>query len=341
MGRPGHVWFRKSRNRWYFKAGGKMHDGGPDKTAAEALRARVLADLGEVVGELVGKAIARPASTSAIRAGTVAELVPAYLGQLDVRPKTVTDYRCNLGWLVREFGGVSVADLDAEAVAERLRASGRKANTRRQISITVGAFVRWCRRDGFKLKKPLAETRGDEFILTVDEARKLLAVATGDFRPFLQTLWLTGCRPSEARALTCENVNWSTGVAVLREHKTARKTGKPRVIPFSPEALAVLEVQRQRYGAGHLFRSVRGNPYSRWACDRMMKRARAKAGVRESCVCYGYRHTFAATLVREGVSTARVAAILGHTSSKLVETTYGHLGSDMQGLRQIAAKVTG
>lgn len=286
--------------------------------------------------------IATPASASAIRQGTAADLVPVFVRQLDVKPKTRVDYADRLAWLAGRFGAVAVSALDPQQVEDELKLTGWKANTRRQTANVIEAFVRWAGRVGFRLKKPPVESRGDDAIMTPDEMRTLLAASTGDFGPYLQTLWLSGCRPSEARNMTCENVNWDAGVAVLREHKTSKKTGKPRLVPLSVEAVAVLDGQRAKHKVGHLFRSdVTGGAYRGWEVGRLMRQVRERAGVRESCVCYGYRHTFAATLVRDGVSTGRVAAILGHTSSGMVERVYGHLTSDMQGLRQIAAKVTG
>jgi hypothetical protein len=71
-----------------------MVDLGPDKAQAFAMFA-------ELVGKLTNSGtepIAPQTANGAIRRGTVAELVPAYLSQLDVKPKTVVDYRCNLGW---------------------------------------------------------------------------------------------------------------------------------------------------------------------------------------------------------------------------------------------------
>jgi integrase len=206
----------------------------------------------------------------------------------------------------------------------------------------VEAFVRWAGRTGFKLKKPPVESRGDDAVLTPDEMRKLVGAADPEFAAFLKLLWLCGCRPSEAQNMTVENVNWGAGVAVLKEHKTAKKSGKNRLIPLSPDALAVIECQRAKHQSGHLFRSgATGGPYRRWEVGRLMRQTRKRAGVRDAVSLYGSRHTFAATLVKQGVSTARVATILGHTSSAMVEKVYGHLSSDMQGLREVAAKVTG
>lgn len=328
MGRPAKLWKRTETGTWHTKLGGVMHNLGKDEQAAREAFERLLAQLSNPVAPTLGPAV---------KAGTVAELVPQYLKQIDVTPKTRVDYADRLKWLVKTFGSVPVATLDAATIEAELRGTGWKANTRRQTGDVITSFVRWCGRAEFRIRKPPVETRGDEYLLTPEEAAKLLDYAEGDFGPYLRVLWLTGCRPGEARAMTCENVNWAAGVCVLKHHKTAKKTGKPRLIPLSPDALAVLATQRERYGRGHLFRSDGTNPYRMWEVCRLMRGLRKVCGLRRETICYGCRHSFATTLVKKGHSTARVAAILGHTSSALVERNYAHLLSDMQGLRQVAA----
>lgn len=332
MGRPAKLWKRSATGTWHSKIGGTMHDFGKDEQAAREAFEKLLA-------QLSGGGPALPAP--AVKAGTVADLVPRYVRQLDVTPKTRVDYADRLKWLATRFGTLTVPTLDAATVETELRGTGWKANTRRQTGDVITSFVRWCGRTEFRIRKPPVETRGDEYLLTPEEAAKLLEHAEGDFGPYLRTLWLTGCRPGEARAMTAENVYWAVGKCVLREHKTARKTGRPRQIPLSDDALAVLAAQRDRYGRGHLFRSDGVNAFRMWEVCRLMRQLRERCGLRPEVILYGTRHTFATTLVKKGHSTARVAAILGHTSSALVERNYAHLLSDMQGLRQVAADAAG
>jgi integrase len=66
--------------------------------------------------------------------------------------------------------------------------------------------------------------------MTDDEFQTLLRGSDPTFRRFLLVLKFTGCRPGEATSMRWSEVRFDEGSIVLREHKTARKTGRPRVI---------------------------------------------------------------------------------------------------------------
>lgn len=341
MGRPAHPWFRKARKRWYAKIGGKMVDLGEDQRKAFELFERLVAMASNPMGKPADTMASNPMATG-IKPGTVAELIPLYLRQLDVKPKTKYDSRNRLNWFAKRFGSVEVAKLDPLAVDEEIRATGWKPNTRRQSANVIGAFVRWCGRSQFRLKRPPVESRGEKSIITPDEIAKLIAAATGDFAALLRVLWLCGCRPSEARNMTAENVNWSAGVVVLREHKLSRKTSKPRLIHLSDEALAVIEQQRAIHRSGYLFRSSwDGGQIREWEAYRLMRRARKKAGVRKEVTAYFTRHTYATRLLEAGVPDSDVAALLGHSGTAMLHQCYSHVAANARRLREVAGKVAG
>jgi integrase len=45
---------------------------------------------------------------------------------------------------------------------------------------------------------------------------------------------LTGCRPGEIARVTAADVDVDRGLWVLKKHKTAKKTGKPRLVYLCP-----------------------------------------------------------------------------------------------------------
>jgi integrase len=349
MGRRGHAWFRSSRNCYSTKIGGKMFDldvAGPPSAAkqraADEARSRLVAELAATVASVVRAEIAPPASTGAsCQPGTVAELVPRYLDAADVREPTRADYGWRLRWLAGGFGGVPVGELDAAAVSAAARGQGWAANTRRQTLTVCQQFVRWCGRGDFALSMPAMESRGDEAVVTRDEHLSLLAVARGDFRPYLRFLWLTGCRPGEACSLTCDQVDWASGTATLKDHKTKRR-GKRRTLFLSDEALAVLAVQRAKYGSGPLFRGKKkGKALRPDNVTERFARAVAAAGLRETLVCYGYRHAYATRMLESGVPPSDVAALLGHSGTAVLERTYSHITANARRLRDVAGRLDG
>ena len=47
----------------------------------------------------------------------------------------------------------------------------------------------------------------------------------------------TGCRPGEVARVTAADVNLELGVWILKRHKTAKKTGKPRIVYLMPSMI--------------------------------------------------------------------------------------------------------
>lgn len=80
----------------------------------------------------------------------------------------------------------------------------------------------------FKTDPTTVDTRP----ITAEEFQRLFRAAPQNFRWLLLFLRRTGCRPCEAQALRWTDLDLDRGVAVLKEHKTAKKTGKPRIIPL-------------------------------------------------------------------------------------------------------------
>jgi integrase len=76
-----------------------------------------------------------------------------------------------------------------------------------------------------------------------------------------------------------------------------------------------------------MFRKRNGRPWKSGHPQYRMKLAceRAKLAV---CGFHVSRHSFASWLVQDGVPLKTVAALLGHTSTVMIEWHYGHLSPD-------------
>lgn len=349
MGRPAKPWWRTGEGGWFVTIRGKkvpldVHDPGPDgrmqaQTAFDAMRAEVQKAVGEAVRRVLPAAVPADPDAPVVRVGTVAELVPGYVEARrgEVKEKARANLKCMLNWLVRRFGPLPVAQVSAKAV-ERAAADEEWTDGTRMMYLTAAQqFVHWCGRDRFKVKKPRAGSRGAEAVLSEEEFGKLVAAAEGDFALLLRFMWLTMCRPGEARTLVAEWVNWSAGVVDVKDHKTKHK-GKKRTIYLSPAALALLEGQRDRYGSGHLFRNRRWVGYTDYALFREMKKTRARAGVRVEVVSNFLRHTGATRALEAGVPDADVAALMGHAGTTMLHRHYAHLNQNARRLREVATR---
>jgi integrase len=346
MARPGKPWVK--RGRFHAKIRGRLvnlnipGEVGQEPTAAvwDAYRAAVVAAAEEAARSVVRAEIVQPASTGAVcRPGAVAALGKQFLAAADLAPGTRRDYGSRLRWLARAAGGVAVADLDPEDIERAARRESWTSNTRRQTLVVCQTFLRWCGRKDLRLRLPSVRSRGDEAVIPPGEFRRLLAWASGGFHALLRFLWATGARPSEACSLTADMIDWGGGVAVLRDHKLARK-GKRRTLYLTGESLAVLREQARLHPAGKLFRGVRGAPITAARAKVMFARCARRAGVRGKCL-YFTRHTFAHRALRSGLSSAVVAQLLGHVDTRMVDVVYGHLGADARWLRDQAARLDG
>src|SRR5262249_12854634 len=78
--------------------------------------------------------------------------------------------------------------------------------------------------------------------------RLILRRSRPSFRRLVIFLRFTGCRPGEAAALEWSDIDWTRAVAILRKHKTAKKTRKPRILPLPPVVVKLLRwLERHRH----------------------------------------------------------------------------------------------
>jgi integrase len=105
------------------------------------------------------------------------------------------------------------------------------------------------------------------------------------------------------------------------------KNGRPRYIPLSPFAVAVLERQRAKRQAGdagaHVFPSPRrpGNP--REGLRGAWARAKKAAGLPDDLRIHDLHHSFASALANAGTPPNEIGTVLGHTQLSTT-TCYAH-----------------
>lgn len=170
----------------------------------------------------------------------------------------------------------------------------------------------------------------------------MAAIKDEPFREFVSAMQETGCRPSEVARVTAADVNLDAGLWVLKQHKTAKKTRRPRVVYLTP---AMVELTRKlvgKYPEGPLFRGpCGGRSFSRNNVRCRFKRLREKLPHLAGVVAYSYRHTFATEALSNGVGIAQVAELMGHTSTEMVSSVYGHLAERLSHMREAAKKAVG
>jgi integrase/recombinase XerD len=157
----------------------------------------------------------------------------------------------------------------------------------------------------------LYDCAGRRKYLTPTERREFLRAAENaprDVRTFCATLAHTGCRLSEALALTASRVDIGEGVLVFESLKKRRK-GIYRAVPVPPDFLETLETVHDLGALG----DARLWDWSRTTGWRRVREIMDAAAIRGLCASpKGVRHGFGIKAVTSEVPLNMTQKWLGH-----------------------------
>jgi integrase len=128
---------------------------------------------------------------------------------------------------------------------------------------------------------------------------------------------------------TIADIDRAANAIILREHKTACKTGKPRRIPIGRKLAELLAQAIGDRPTGPIFLSPAGRPWQVTNLSRTYSRLRDNAGLPRDLVLYLARHECRTKICREkGIEFAR--RLLGHAT---ITTTQRYMHLHDQELR--------
>jgi len=157
-------------------------------------------------------------------------------------------------------------------------------------------------------------------ILTSDEEKHYFsrAVKHRDLHDLGRLMLNQGMRPDEVTALHRNDVDLGHGQLQIRQGKSSAAR---RTLDLTTESRQIL-ASRMSGNSLWIFPSPRnpGHHITRLngAHDRLCRKA-LEAGVILKFVLYDFRHTFATRLAQAGIDLATLAAILGHSSIRIVQ----------------------
>jgi len=324
----------------YRNAQGRQRSAGTFDTAREALKAAEHAE-----------ALANPPATVEVHAGTkrgrvtVAGYAHAWLSGHRLEATSRESYGALLQHVVRELGGVCVADLDTakcKTFFRKLEAGKLSSATVGHVRTVLRAMCRAAIDEEILDKMPemaISPVRNREMtVATREQARVIEASVPVHYRTLVHTLFQTGMRYGEAMGLGPEHVEVHEGYAVLHVGRRVitEVGGRPVVKAYGKSKNATRDIvvplelgERLLAGArdGYLFRAARGGYLSRSNFRRIWKPAVKAAGVPTLRV-HDARHSHASWLANDpAVPLAAVRDRLGH-SSLSITSRYIH---DMSG----------
>ena len=230
---------------------------------------------------------------------------------------------------------------DIVGYLERLRTRGlRPASVARRISALRGLYKHLVREGELRrdptenLEAPrrtrsLPRTLSREVVAALIESPDLNEPRGVRDRSVLELLYATGMRASECLGLTLDDVNLSAGYVVC-----TGKGRKQRLVPVGAEAARwvsrylrdVRPLSTRVRDSGRLFVNPRGGRLSRQSLWTIVRRAAARAGLRQHISPHVLRHSFASHLLEGGADLRSIQAMLGHVDIATTQI-YTHLPS--------------
>lgn len=236
-------------------------------------------------------------------------------GRADSTVETVT-YR--LDTVAKHFGPTTrLSNIGAlhllQYAAKRTEEGAAGPTIHRELS----EFLRGWKLLGFTPPKmpKLAKGETQDRALTPEETEKLLAALKPHRRAMVLLCRLAGCRRSEAQTVRREGIDFDRGMV-----QVTGKTG-PRWVPMHPNVEALL---RKLVASTPRDRQLIPE-WSSGSCIRDLKAACARAHV-APCNFNDLRRSFATELAMTGEGNKKVAALMGHKTTKMVDEVYARIG---------------
>ena len=149
------------------------------------------------------------------------------------------------------------------------------------------------------------------------------------YKTIFMMIYGSGLRISEATNIRIEDIDSKKMRLFVRNGKGERE--RYTVLPKA--SLEMLRECYRRYRPNHpegyMFLNREGNPLKVERLRVFFRRYRRKAGISEEFIVHSLRHSFATSLVEEGIPLVQVKELLGHSCIRST-MTYVHVANNMQ-----------
>ena len=158
--------------------------------------------------------------------------------------------------------------------------------------------------------------------LNQDECIRLLNACLPDFRALVRAALLTGCRYGELIRMKAVDYRQDQNGVWVRESKS----GLPRFIALNQEGIALFEaLTTGKNGDELIFVRADGKEWGKSHQDRPMREACQLAKIEPPVSFHELRHSYASSLIQNGVSLELISDLLGHADTRMTIQHYAHL----------------
>jgi integrase/recombinase XerD len=165
----------------------------------------------------------------------------------------------------------------------------------------------------YRLEKIRARHRLPSFLERSDVVDLLSRISNPKHRLMISMLFGSGLRVGEIVRIRIRDLDFSS----LKVRIVNAKQNKDRITIFSESLVAELKSLVQgRDGKEHLFLTQSGAPYNRRTVQAIFAHAYAASGLQKRASCHTLRHSFATSLLSNGIDVRAIKDLLGHKSIK-------------------------
>ena len=326
MPRQPKPYLRKQTKSWYCSIAGRQIPLGRDRRAAYEKFHELMANRDQVRSE----------------AATIYELSQAYLDWCEEhrKPGTYSLHRDHLKSFIGFIGKrLRPSQLRVHHVVKWCEQLGVSSTTQNGAVTVVQRMLNWSVEQEYLLRNPIKgmrkpRARRRDVFYSPQQWEQIKEAASRPVVDLLDFLYLTGCRPLEARTLDARHLHGDLAIFPADESKGERDS---RVIYLVEAAREIVDRLRAKHPAGVLFRNSRGKSWTKNALVLRLTKISEKVGFR--VIAYGIRHSFATNALTEGgVDPISVAHLMGHRDPTMVSRVYSHIARNPNYLREQAAK---
>jgi integrase len=266
----------------------------------------------------------------------VAAIMEAYIADLDERGKDAPRARYAWKALAPHFGALRPDQIDRAACRVYVRArmaAGRKTGTASKELDTLASGLRWHdKATPAVIELPPKAAPRDRWITREEFDRLAEGAATEHVRLFIELARATAGRAEAILQLTWDRVDFQRGVIRLSRGDDPRQKRRATV-PLTNRVLPLLERAKAAALTDHVIEYA-GRPVL--SIKKGFARAAERAGL-IGVTPHVIRHSIAVWLAEDGHAMSEIAQYLGHSNSKVTESTYSRYSPHY--LRKLSASL--